>query len=828
MFHNKKWICGYADSEIINKLTKESGISPLLAAALVNRGVDSKEAAEEFLHPELSQLADPFLLPDMVVSVERIVDALDRGEKICIYGDYDVDGITSVSVIMRMLKTAEADVFFYIPGRMDEGYGLNKQAVEDIHAKGARLLITVDCGIASFEEIELCNRLGIDVIVTDHHQCQQQLPPALGVINPKRNDSAYPFREFAGVGIAYKLCTALKKKMCDRGTFRLLQETAVEQDMLDLVALGTVADIVPLTGENRVLVYEGLKQMNNTGNSGLKALIQVSGIGDRQINTGQVAFMLAPRINASGRLSVAEKGVRLLLEEDEDAALVLAKEMDRQNRERQAVENRILEEAVEMAKERINDSIFVLASAHWHPGVIGIVASRIVERYNKPAILLHIDGEEARGSARGIPGLDLYELLSECRHLYKSFGGHRQAAGLTLETGRLKGFTREINLAAAEAMKDIDGRYIIKADGDITGTNITTEDAAEFKLLEPCGCGNPSALFIKRGVLVSGLKRVGRQREHLKLTVDEKGSRYDCIAFGWKETGRPVAGERLDILFSPQVNHWLGKENLQLLLKDIKGQVDQGQFLIEWYDSILDLDDHGAFVPVTGLELPGCVKIQRTGDRYGLLTDLFNKSTGNILMVNGYRDVVDAISVLSPYPGVDVCFGRLGDYCAYKNYIVVHPHSFKGMESCPGKLYCFGGSVLPVQLEAIGRLRNTQSVMLVDEDFRCLSAELESILPDKNMLAGIYRLIKSSGGMPFEIYLRKMIKKGISPATAVLGIEGLKDTNLIEVQGGMMSLMPAPESKVEIFKARPFQIIMKTADAAEYCCNTINKYLFDI
>ena len=828
MFHDKKWLCGHADSKKTNQLAKALNITNTLAAVLVVRGIETVEDAERFLYPNISQLADPFLMPDMEVSVERIIRALELKERICIYGDYDVDGITSVSIMLNMLRAVGADVIFYVPDRMDEGYGLNSRAVEDIHEKGARLLITVDCGTTSFEEIELCNRLGMDVIVTDHHQCRQQLPPALGVINPKREDCKYPCSELAGVGVVYKLCTALEQRMRGSRANGPQQVVPAAGDMLDLAALGTVADIVPLTGENRVLVHEGLKRMENTLNPGLRALIKVSGIRDGRINTGQVAFMLAPRLNASGRLSTAQKGVRLLTTENADTAIKLAEEMNIENRKRQAVENEILHEAVEMAERIADASIFVLASDRWHPGVIGIAASRIVERYNRPAVLMCIDGDEARGSARSIPGLDLYSMLSKCRHLYKSFGGHRQAAGLTLDAGSLEDFTREINKVASEDMKDMDARQVLNADADITGINISVRDAKELKLMEPCGCGNPAPVFIKRNVRLTGQKRVGKRGEHLKLTAVENSAAYECIAFGREEAGPAAANKGTDILFSPKVNKWQGRENLQLVIKDIRDIEKQIGFLKGWYGSIKDLDADEAFMQTNKSGLTDNTDVQSIKDRWRFLSEVFSESSGNILLVNGFSDVVQAISALSLQPDVEVCFGRVGDYSNKKNYVVVHFNSVKGLENCTGNIYLLDGCVLPVQLEAAGKVKGGRPVLLTGKNRRCISKELRGVIPDRKALAGAYRLVENNGCIALEALIKLLAKRGISPATAMLAVEALAETNLIGLNETGLYLMQAPEKKVEILKSRPVKVISDFANTVENCSNAIKKQIFDI
>ena len=828
MFHDKKWLCGYAESKKINRLTKTLNISETLAAVLVVRGIETVEDAERFLYPNISQLADPFLMPDMEVSVERIIRALELKERICIYGDYDVDGITSVSIMLNMLRAVGADVIFYVPDRMDEGYGLNRRAVEYIHAKGARLLITADCGTTSFEEVELCNRLGMDVIVTDHHRCRQQLPPALGVINPKREDCKYPCSELAGVGVVYKLCTALEQRMRGSRVNGQQQMVPAAEDMLDLAALGTVADIVPLTGENRVLVHEGLKRMENTLNPGLKALIKVSGIQDGRINTGQVAFMLAPRLNASGRLSTAQKGVQLLTTENADTAIKLAGEMDIENRHRQAVENEILHEAVEMAEKIADASILVLASDRWHPGVLGIAASRIVERYNRPAVLMCIDGDEARGSARSIPGLDLYSMLSKCRHLYKSFGGHRQAAGLTIDAGSLEDFTREITRVASEYMKDVDTRQVLNADADLTGINISVRDAKELNMLEPCGCGNPAPVFIKRNVRLTGQKRVGKRGEHLKLAAVENSTVYECIAFGRDQTDPAAANKGTDILFSPQVNKWLGRENLQLVIRDLRNIESQIEFLEKWYGSIKDLDAHEAFMHANKPGLTDNTDVQSIKDRWRFLSEVFSKPSGNILLVNGFSDVVKAISALSLQPDVEICFGRLGDYSNKRNSVVVHFHSVKGLENCTGDIYLLDGCVLPVQLEAAGKVKNGRPLMLTDKNRLCISEELRGVIPGRKVLARAYRLVENSGCIALEALIKLLAERGISPATAMLAVEALIETNLIGLNETGLVLLQVPEKKVEILKSRPVKVISDFANAVENCSNAIKNQIFDI
>jgi single-stranded-DNA-specific exonuclease RecJ len=820
-------MCASPDANRIKGLAAKLNISPILAMVLVSRGIEGIKEAERFLYPQVSHLADPFLMPDMGVSIDRIIRALDSGERICIYGDYDVDGITSVSFLIQVLSAAGADVTYYIPGRLEEGYGLNKRSVQEIRETGVGLIITVDCGTSSHEEIELCGSLGMDVIVTDHHHCPQKLPPALGVINPKRSDSRYPFKEFAGIGVAYNLCRALETKLRGGGNYSLPPEKSLSDSMLDLVALGTVADIVPLTGENRVLASLGLKRMAATENIGLRALIKVAGLQDGPISSGQVAFALAPRLNAAGRLADARNAVRLLLSRDEKTALLLAKELDEKNRERQRVENRILDGALKMAEKRKGDSILVLASEGWHPGVIGIAASKMAERYNKPAVLFSIDGSEARGSARSVPGLDLYELLSRCQHYYKSFGGHKQAAGLTLETGCLEDFAREVNAAAASALEGLEAKPVIWADGDLTGVKVTAEDAKSLKLLEPFGCGNPPPVFIKRRVGIAGIKRVGSGREHLKLIASDGAGRLDCIAFRWMDAYWPVAGQRTDLAFTPQVNQWLGRENLQLAVKDIRDFSKDECFLRAWYKSMLDLDRYGVLAPAGDFELAGIEKIE-AGYGYQVLKELFGRSTGNLVLVNGYSDVLDVLSMLLLFPNVEVRFGRLESCCADRNYVVVHPYSLEGVEGCSGKLCFFAHSIMPMQLQAVGMIKTKHRVMLTDTKAPGLGPELLSLIPDRDTFVTVYRTIKKYGSIGFYDVIRRAIIKGISPASAVLAIEGLRAFGLVAERDGGIVPEPAPQNKVNLQDTPPIRIIKAAAAAAEKCYETVKAGIYGV
>lgn len=819
MLHSKKWICDFPDKEVVNYLAQELNISKMLAMVLVNRGIKNPEEGKRFLWPEMDDLFDPYRLPDMEVAVNRIMKAIQIGEKICVYGDYDVDGITSVSIMAKTLNTMGADVFYYIPNRMDEGYGLNQQALEEIRGMGARLVITVDCGITSIDEVAFGNSIGLDIIVTDHHQCQESIPPALGVINPRRTDCDYPYKELAGVGVAYKLCKALENK---------IKGMNCVDGLLDIVALGTVADIVPLTGENRVLVSQGLKILQNTANQGLKALIEVSGLRNKEINTGHIAFVLAPRINAAGRLSDAQKGVELFLTGDPKTAYLLARELDTDNRERQNIENAILEQAVEIAERKKDDSILVIASSGWHPGVIGIVASKVVEKFNKPAVLFCIDGNEARGSGRSITGLDLYDLLSTCKHYYNKFGGHKQAAGLSINVDKLEEFAREINEVAFQHTKDIEKRPIINVEGDLTGQGIGLDEADQLSLVEPCGYGNPVPIFVKRGVRVVKCRRVGNGNEHLKLVVEENNRKIDGIVFGWGEQDCPVPGEAVDLVFTPQVNRWMGRDSVQLVVKDIKRIDGSFVFLSHCNKGINKLMENESNNRVGQERLTG-LEIIRVEDKVDFLINIFRASRGNILLTNSYRAAAEIISVLSLIPDAELHFSSIKEYDKNKNFVVIYPVSFKEFEKMDGNLYIYGWCIFPGQLANVKKLnKKVDKHLIIGDGESSMDNELRSLFPDSNVLKQVYFYISNKKDVELERLLDAFRGKEIGPIAVLRAVDALKYSKLIEVSDNRLVILPPPEAKVDINSSRPYTVIKDFVSMARECFSTVKNYPFDI
>lgn len=568
-----QWILKTQDTARAAQLARALGVSPLLAQLMINRGITDPEAARLYLEGDLTMLADPFLMADMARAVERIEQALTTGEPIVIYGDYDVDGQTATALLVsvfRELSNAPEKVSFYIPNRMDEGYGLNSDALRFLSTK-TKLVITVDCGIASLKEAELARELGIDLIITDHHQPGDELPRAYAVINPKRSDCLYPEKNLSGVGIAFRVAQAVGS-----GRGRDFHE------YLDLVALGTVADIVPLLGENRIIVKQGLKEMSTAPRCGVAALLEVSGVSG-QVRASDLGFRLGPRLNAAGRMSDPDIAVRLLLTEDPDLARELAVKLDGENAHRQDVERRIVKEATELilASGMEQNAGIVVAGAGWHPGVIGIVASRLVEEFYRPTIVVSLADGVGTGSARSIAGFSMYEGLKECSHLLERFGGHTMAAGLTVTAENLPAFADKFAQVCAERLTPDMLLPKLAIDAEVSLCDITEELVRELALLEPTGMGNPAPMLKVEGSIVDW-RIVGRQGNHLTFTMrDHHHEERRAIAFGLAEQagGLVSCQENAAVAFVPVINEWREERTVQLQVRALARAGERSDFI---------------------------------------------------------------------------------------------------------------------------------------------------------------------------------------------------------------------------------------------------------
>ncbi|MEA3490170.1 MAG: single-stranded-DNA-specific exonuclease RecJ [Candidatus Omnitrophota bacterium] len=544
-------------------LSSDLGITPVFAQILLNRDVRTPEQAQEFLFGRLSSCHDPFLMKDMRKGVDRIKKAIAGKERILIYGDYDVDGVTSTALLADVLGRMGADYETFIPNRIEEGYGLNIRAVALAREHGVKLIITVDCGINSAEEIECANNYGIDVIVTDHHEVKTEVhPPAYAIIDPHQPDCPYPFNFLAGVGVVYKLARALMKG----------QEDAVDEH-LDLVALGTVADIVPLNGENRILAKAGLKKLRRTDKAGLKALMKVAGVEPEKLTCRHIGFALGPRINAMGRVGSANVALDLLMCADAARASEIAGILERENRNRQNIQKGILKEALERVETDVdldNDKVIVLADEGWHPGIIGIVASRLTEEYGKPAILIALDGDRGKGSGRGVAGFNLFEAINDAGEHLIDFGGHEQACGLKIEKENIRLFRETLNGAAEKHFLDKEARVPeLTIDLDLPFSYIGVKLIDELRMLMPHGPGNSEPVFSTNGIKVKNNPRdIGRNG--FKFLATCGNLTCEAITFRKNDISKPRPGESINLAYTPSINSWAGIDSIQLNIKDLQ------------------------------------------------------------------------------------------------------------------------------------------------------------------------------------------------------------------------------------------------------------------
>jgi single-stranded-DNA-specific exonuclease len=548
------------------RLSVALGLHPLAARALASRGLGDPAQATRFLAPRLEDLPDPFQMKGMEDAVSRIVGAVEAGERVACYGDYDVDGVTSTTLLAGFLRAAGADVVTYIPHRLAEGYGLNAAAVGRLAAEGVRLLVTLDCGITSVAEVAEAARLGVDVVVVDHHTVPVDLPAARAILNPHQPGCGYPFHHLAAVGVTFNLAMALRRRFRERGRFGPARPEPNLREALDLVALGTIADVVPLVEVNRVLVRFGLAEIGKARRPGVRALLRVAGVPAGDVAASQVGFRLAPRLNAAGRLDDAGRGVRLLSTADRSVADALAEELDRENRARQEIERQILEEALSDAAERVAAGArgLVLSRPGWHPGVVGIVASRVVERFHRPAVLVGVSDGVGKGSGRSIAAFHLHDALSACAGSLLRFGGHRHAAGVTVAPDAIPAFRAAFERHAATALSDDDLVPQTRIEGWIAPEELDERAAADLERLAPFGAGNPEPVFGVRG-RPSRARQVGAGGVHLKLMLAER----DAIAFQMGDR-LPLCSGPVEAAVSVGFDDWDGMRRLQLRVRDLR------------------------------------------------------------------------------------------------------------------------------------------------------------------------------------------------------------------------------------------------------------------
>ena len=547
--------------EAAGSIARSLGAPLALGHALVNRGVGSTEAARRFLDPVLEDLHEPGRMLDLEPAAERILAAVGAGERIFVHGDYDVDGITSTFLLFSTIEELGGRAEFRIPHRIRDGYGLTTDAIDEAHRRGCTLVVTVDCGITATEAVAHARTLGIDTVITDHHEPPARLPDALAIVNPLRPGCTYPFKSLAGVGVTFKLVERLLR---GRGGLDRARR------YLDAVALGTIADVVPLVGENRVLARLGLDRLNHEPRLGLRALIAVSSLGGKRITSGHVAFVLAPRINAAGRMGNAEQGLRLLLARDLDEAETIAKSLEEDNVQRRKYDEQVLLEATRQVEQEVgypDCSSILLWSDRWHPGVIGIVASRLVERFQRPTILVALDGERGRGSGRSLPGLDLTRLLDGCGDLLLAHGGHAFAAGLTVQRDRLPELRERLERLVREQYRPDQFVQRLELDADLRAADCDMELVEWLERMAPHGLDNPEPVFRMREARLEQVQEVGSGK-HVRLTARDDSGEVEAIGFGMGEQARLLArAGRADLAFVPTRNEWSGESRVQLKLK---------------------------------------------------------------------------------------------------------------------------------------------------------------------------------------------------------------------------------------------------------------------
>jgi single-stranded-DNA-specific exonuclease len=570
---NKKWFMTEPSVETVSLLQEKLQLPKPVAEVLINRGITTEEKANDFIDAELSSLHDPFLMNGMSEAVNRVILALEKKESITVFCDYDVDGVTSAAFLTHFFRDLNCEVEAYLPERKIEGYGLNSIAVKKIRESGTGLMITADCGITGVKEVALANKIGLDVIITDHHQVGEEgLPKAIAVLNPHREDCNYPYQFLSGVGLAFKLAIGVRNELYSAGWPK--ERLPNLKRHLDLFALGTIADVAPLTGENHTLTLHGLKMLSISAKPGLVALKETAGIVGN-VDARSVGFGLGPRLNAAGRLGKADHGLHLLISTDIKTAKTLAQELEITNRTRKEIQEETVAEAESIFRDKINikkDRIIVLASEIFHPGVIGIAASRLVDKYHRPTILIALEEGQGKGSGRSIPKFNLFKALTDCGKHLVQFGGHAYAAGLTIKEDQVDEFRDAMNEVGQSYLSDEDLIAEVKLDALLRLEEINLFLYTRMTLLEPFGAENPVPCFLSRGVQLQELKLIGKNKTHIRFRAKQGKGRIEGVGFGFAELLESVdiATDLFDIVYELNLNTWNGREKLEIKLLDIR------------------------------------------------------------------------------------------------------------------------------------------------------------------------------------------------------------------------------------------------------------------
>ncbi|NLK08032.1 MAG: single-stranded-DNA-specific exonuclease RecJ [Firmicutes bacterium] len=851
------WSVRESDPEKEAILVDALGLSPAVAKILIGRGVETSQQAAEFFDLTWERLGAPWLLTDMEPAVERLARAIQAVELITIYGDYDVDGMTATTLLIKTIEALGGEANYYIPLRREEGYGLHQEALDEIKTT-SNIVVTVDCGINALKEAEFAKENGLDLIITDHHKPKDELPQALAVINPNRIDCPYPFKELAGVGVALKLAYALASSVL--GSTK--DARALVEQYLDLVALGTVADVVPLRGENRTLVHLGLQDFGRNS-IGLQALTAVAGLEERKLSTGNLGFALAPRLNALGRLDDAAIGVKLLLSDTKDEAESLARVLDGANRERRAIEKAITEEALEIVEKELDldeDWVIVLGSPKWHPGVIGIVASRIVEKYHRPTMLIAFDGDVGKGSGRSIPGFDLHEALADLSHLLERFGGHKMAAGISIHSEQLDGFRKGLNQIAKTRLTDADLVPKLSIDGEVSLSELDHNLIEELESLAPYGVGNPRPVLMVQDVSLERSYLVGKDQDHLKLLVSEHGQTtrktgsFNAIGFGLGEHLDLIRGAQcVDLAFQPVLNEWNNRVNVELNLKDIR--LPQREFAQQFLDHCLR--EYRAMIPQWGREkwVSGAVSEGNSHDpgqiidnrdntqRTKILHDILQTPKAALLYAASPEHVLRFAQKLS---GHSLLKGRIGIFSnlladSYNKALVelLEQGALDAVvttEMPPKELAGYFPKViayhLPLTFEKFLYLRDFTKaelhLMYTSEDLKLVKGLWAMMYPGWDELARLYLYLRNNQAehRPLNIDNQVLLKAelGLNWVGFCRGVRVLQELDLVAVEGtpqwqkagsAAVRLLAAPRNKLDLSTSMGYNDCVKHKDTLE-------------
>ncbi len=767
IFQNAIWTFFPQDASDIEKYGKVFKKDALITRLLLERGLRTEKEVHDFLNPRIEDLRDPLLLLDMDKAIERIKCAINNGESIWIYGDYDVDGITSIAILMKYFEHVGLKTHFYIPDRQDEGYGISELGLDAIKNSGGNLVITVDCGITAISQALYAKSIGLDLIITDHHEFHGDLPEAIAVVNPKRGD--YPFKLLAGCGVALKLVQALAGD-----TF-----AAFVENVIDIAALGTVADIVPLIDENRVITSLGLDRMSVTKNPGIQALISEAGLVGKEVNAGHIGFVIAPRINASGRIGNPSIAVEMLIEKDYFKALEIAKQLSLLNTDRQMQEREIMESAEKYIKAHVDlntEKILLVVGENWHTGIIGIVASKLSDKYSRPSVILNVDGDSAKGSARSIEGISIYAVLHQFNDLFEKFGGHDQAAGLSLKTQNINALREGLRAFGQENIR----HYMLvsrkKVDGVLKPNIVTHQLVESIEALKPFGMGNPKPQFVFNDLIIEDYKVLGKVQNHLKLVVNDGNRVYDALAFNQASFVQYVRkSDKIHLLMTLEKNNFMGVETIQFMIRDIvKARMPISDALMNTchlalYKFIMTVDAfeiNEEFTRIDSFDIILSVPVDKPILIYSL--------DG----LNQFKDVV----LKHNFINYTLHFNTL-DYeeCRDDYFDVI----FMPVDSDEPDAYCYSGS----------------------------SSEMElfSHIPDRNDLAQFYKSLQDKQ----EMTIKEMSLKGQFSFTKMrICLDLLTDMHLVQFSENngffKIDLLPKPAVKIDLEHLKMYQKLMRT------------------